>query len=113
MPGQKKTNVNSHLSDFDLYIKTLKKQQLIKEYKNIRGILDNALALFEEKDVSKTLRKSFNEFINFVKKTEMKYRIAAYPERNQVPMTYDELKELSEALRGWKCVKLANNGNQK
>jgi|GEM_PF-6364159 hypothetical protein len=50
------------------------------------------------------IKNSLITLIETVKELEMASRIKAFPERNEIPLTYDELKELSEALQGWECA---------
>ncbi len=42
------------------------------------------------------LHENICEFINLAKKMEMKLRIELYPDRNEITLTYDELRELNE-----------------
>lgn len=54
-----------------------------------------------ESESIKTLANETIRCINLLKEYELKIRVLLYPERNEVLLTFDELKELSELQKDW------------
>jgi hypothetical protein len=93
-------------------IKTKSAEELIETHQFIKSCLDlihskkfrtrnSNTNINHPSWLIKPLIKPVMEFIDVMKQVELKYRISAYPERNQIVLTYDEMRELSELTKGW------------
>jgi hypothetical protein len=115
--NRKINKVNSALvkdiANFENIVKSVSKVAMVKRHANIKEGLDKygemadvlRSTTFENFNwYMKRLVKSCAALIENAKILEMKCRLAAYPESNEVVLTYDELRELNEALKGWESA---------
>lgn len=109
--SKKISDTNNELKkNLDLLISSFKNESIenIKsEHTSLKSKLDYFISNHQNKFsgywFTKSLDKPVKELVSTLKEVEMHLRANAYPERNEVLLTYDELKELSEAFSGWDC----------
>jgi hypothetical protein len=93
------------VKNFDVSFAKLSQEEMANMHRDTKQMLDiiTSLGVHKIKPTHKTahLSVSLNSFLDAAKEIELKMRVAAYPEKNTVLFTYDELAELAEAMKGF------------
>jgi|GEM_PF-6750210 len=92
-----KLDLNKRISNGSISVERLK-----NNHKNTLKILERLHITLEDKfKTEKLIKPSIFKMINSIKEIEQIERLAAYPENNQIVLSYDEMRELSLALKGF------------
>lgn len=104
---------NGIVNNFDNTWAKYGHDELVKRHTSTKQILDSIYALkidrIKPSPKNEELFNALNAFIDVAKQLEMKLRIAAYPERNYIPFTYDEMREMKEAMKDWEPAEEQND----
>ncbi len=73
----------------------LTEKELKESHTKIKTFLDKQMSSINKLDGEKIFKPALEAYLTEIKKIEVLNRIAAYPERNEVVLTYDELHELN------------------
>jgi len=100
--ARKANAVNKELKnmveDFDRYIKALSKEDAIEHHSAIKAALDKDdwhILTFPKHWSINPMIDPLTKMVSYIKLLEEKYRQYAYPERNEILFSYDELRELN------------------
>lgn len=85
----------------DIKSGVMTKEKLIQNHELTQKLLDKIVPLLPILKGEFIISPALNGLVNEIKKVEMKQRVAAYPEENEILLTYDELKELEEQYSSW------------
>jgi len=100
-----KINIQKKISDGSISQKKLK-----RDHKNTVNVLEKInLKIGDKLKNEKIIKPHLLKMINNIKEIELIERVAAHPERNEIVLSYDELKELSIALKDFEPAEEQSN----
>lgn len=73
----------------------LTEKELRESHKKIKMFLDKQMLSIHKLDGEPIFKPALEAYLSEIKKIEVLNRVAAYPDRNEVVLTYDELHELN------------------
>ena len=89
---------------------TVSKEKLIRNHTSTVQIIEKLYSKLDGRlATEKLIMPSIIKVLNTIKEIELIQRVGAYPERNEVVLTYDELKELSAALKDFEPAEEQSN----
>jgi len=78
-------------------LKKISKEELMTGHKNIKKALDTLIPKIDKLKGEPIMRPAIDDFNKELKNLEYTLRINAYPDFNEVVLSYDELRELQHA----------------
>ena len=76
--------------------KSVSVDKLIEEHTITKKLLNNIAPRLQKLEGEKIMKPALDRLLNEIKKIELIERVAAYPDRNEIVLTYDELIELTK-----------------
>lgn len=79
----------------------ISKDRLISNHRDTKELIDKISLKIENYKNEAIISKRIHKLLCVLKEIEMIERINAFPEENEIELTYDELKQLEAELKGW------------